>query len=238
MAVDILVGADGSSSRVRPLQTSSIPLYSGISFVELIITDIDIRYPSLSALVGKGLAFIVDDGKGMIPQRNSKGTVRLYVSKKCPDNWLDQHPLPTTSPLEAKDALKGWLDGFDQSLLDLIDKADDQPMRSYKIYAMSTDQPSWSQKGNGKVTLIGDAAHVMSPFAGEGVNLALLDACELGKTLVDGGDLREFEKKMLERAKDKGEETQGHLNVLYGPEPAKTMAGIMKSYMGGPPPGH
>jgi 2-polyprenyl-6-methoxyphenol hydroxylase-like FAD-dependent oxidoreductase len=63
------------------------------------------------------------------------------------------------------------------------------------------------------VTLLGDAAHVMSPFADEGVNLALRDAYDLGKELVgalgkdrsmDGleSGLRTFEKAMLERAVD------------------------------------
>ena len=113
-------------------------------------------------------------------------------------------------------------------------------MRSYKIYAMPIDQPAWMPKGDGNVTLIGDAAHVMSPFAGEGVNLALLDACKLGKVIVEGGQLVDafsmFDKEMLERARKEARKSQHHLDVLYGPDAAKNMAEIMRGYFTRGPP--
>jgi 2-polyprenyl-6-methoxyphenol hydroxylase-like FAD-dependent oxidoreductase len=42
---------------------------------------------------------------------------------------------------------------------------------------------SWPHRSG--VTIIGDAAHLMTPFAGEGVNLAMWDAMLLGRALVD-----------------------------------------------------
>ena len=53
------------------------------------------------------------------------------------------------------------------------------------------------------LTLIGDAAHVMSPFGGEGVNAAMLDAAELARHLLSSDDWREAvraaETAMFER---------------------------------------
>ena len=59
------------------------------------------------------------------------------------------------------------------------------------------------------ITLIGDAAHVMSPFDGEGANIAMLDGAMLGEAIAEGlakgGDsldksIQDFEEWMFKKA--------------------------------------
>ena len=50
---------------------------------------------------------------------------------------------------------------------------------------MPLDQ-SWEPQNN--LTMLGDAAHVMPPFAGEGVNMAMRDAIELSEYLTSNRD--------------------------------------------------
>ncbi|MNY59653.1 3-hydroxybenzoate 6-hydroxylase [compost metagenome] len=77
-------------------------------------------------------------------------------------------------------------------------------------YYFSQNQ-SWETQDN--VTIIGDAAHRMPPFAGKGANLAMFDAVELSDFLTNNQfqDLKTalsyFEKRMLKRAAEALENT-------------------------------
>ena len=69
----------------------------------------------------------------------------------------------------------------------------------------------WTSKEN--ITLVGDAAHVMPPFAGIGVNIGLLDALNLATNLTEGNfpniqsAITDYEQKMFVYATEAQEGT-------------------------------
>ncbi len=75
------------------------------------------------------------------------------------------------------DVFVGWA----PRLLGLIEHGDILAVRP--LYALPIGHRWTTRPG---LTLLGDAAHLMSPFSGEGVNLALADAVDLADALASG----------------------------------------------------
>ncbi|KAI5478559.1 hypothetical protein MNV49_004818 [Pseudohyphozyma bogoriensis] len=239
--VDILIGADGAWSKIRPLLTPAVPLYSSISFIDYVLPSSLSSSPTIANRLGNGINFISSPGRGLITQRNSHET-RVYVALKVDEDWGDNHPLPE-EPEEVHQFLVDLFPGWDQSILDLLHTTAEAPPVHRKIYALPPTL-RWTTPHK-RLTVLGDAAHVMSPFAGEGVNLALLDALELGKALVravgEGAEaevvdreLRAYERRMWETSEEKAVESAANLELMFGKGAPQSFVDLVQSY--GPPP--
>jgi 2-polyprenyl-6-methoxyphenol hydroxylase-like FAD-dependent oxidoreductase len=102
----------------------------------------------------------------------------------------------------------------------------------YPLYAFPADQ-TWKTRPG--LTIIGDAAHVMPPFLGEGANMAMLDAVELADRLLSnerpslGDALAAFERRMHERMAPlirRSIETQ---DLLFAPDAPAGLVAIFQN---------
>ncbi|WRT66222.1 uncharacterized protein IL334_003175 [Kwoniella shivajii] len=242
-----LVGADGAFSLIRPLLHNIKPDYSGISMYDLSISPENLT-PELEAFIGKGAMMMLDDGKAFMPQMNSKRSCKVYLALKCSREWQDENPLPESGR-------KQWLCDLFQEWTpithEVIMASTEETIYPRRIWQFDPDI-KWETDKTG-VTVMGDAAHVMSPFAGEGVNQALADALLLGQTLVPiftspstntsavapspqalHEALRSFEKQMLARAKEEMIGSKENMDIFFGEEAAQHLAEFLAN-RGQPP---
>ena len=218
---DVIVGADGAWSRVRPLLCDAVPVYEGVTLVELGF-DVD-RHPAVDALTGRGKMFAVGDNRVLITQRNGQGYIRGYVGLRLDEatarNW--QALSPETVRTTLREAFAGWA----PSLREMIETGEFIAVRP--LYALPVGHRWTSRPG---LSLLGDAAHLMSPFSGEGVNLALADAVDLAEALISGRSWRavaDYEGVMVARAAVAAEGAAEGLNGAFSSEGA---APILEHY--------
>ena len=198
---DLVVGADGTWSRIRPLVTDAQPEYLGVSFLDARFDDVDHRHPKVAEIVGDGHMFSNDgDGRGVIVQRNSNGVVRGYVAFRADVDWDVKAGVDLNDRESVFAFLLREFSGWSATMLPLITDIDSDfvPRAFYALPAPLT----WDHVPG--VTLIGDAAHAMAPFGGHGTNQAMLDGTELADAIVEQPNIddaiSQYEASMFPRA--------------------------------------
>jgi 2-polyprenyl-6-methoxyphenol hydroxylase-like FAD-dependent oxidoreductase len=211
---DLIVAADGIRSTVRRLQIGDLnPLRYLGCIVILGICPLSALDCIESPLLDSATVF-----------QTANGNERIYLMPYTADSVMWQLSFPmleneamALSALGPK-ALKeeacrraNWHDPIPL----ILAATQEAQITGYPVYDRELIDAQLLGKGE-YVTMIGDAAHPMSPFKGQGANQALLDALALARAILSGCSksnwresglrktvLNEFEKDMLARCASK-----------------------------------
>lgn len=195
---DLIVGADGAWSKVRPLLSPAQPVHCGLGGTSLIISDVEKRYPDLHQLVNRGSLFIFSDGKSIIAQQLGDGTLQVSAWSQRDESWMRSCGYDVHNAVEVKQAILDEYEGWAEPLRKMIEVADNTGFTTRSIYELPPGHRWASRPG---VTLIGDAAHLATPFAGEGVNIAMEDALLLSRAIVAASADAEPTQSLIKRIK-------------------------------------
>jgi 2-polyprenyl-6-methoxyphenol hydroxylase-like FAD-dependent oxidoreductase len=181
---DLLIGADGITSRIRKgIPGQPEPEYLGLSARRTVVdvSGLDIPEGLMRAHWGPGEHFaFYPVGGGLM-------------------HWEGHTMEPEGGRGATKAELLERFGHYFDPVPRLIDQVEDAAISRSDLYA----RPPVETWGVGRVTLMGDAAHPMAPYGGQGACQAIEDAIVLADTLKHADDpqagLRQFEAKRIPR---------------------------------------
>jgi 2-polyprenyl-6-methoxyphenol hydroxylase-like FAD-dependent oxidoreductase len=228
---DIAIGCDGANSRLRELVTPIRPEYVGVSLVEALIPVAKQTIPELWELLG-GSALIALGGERTIGMGTKPdGSVLIYAGLKTHEDTARQSLEEARRPEQRVAWFHANFEGWSELWAPLFREAVSMVWRP--LLACPSNQ-HWEPKPT--VTLIGDAAHVMPPYAGEGVNMAMLDALVLSRLLLSeespSAAIETYEAEMFARMRHMTADTMVNTEMFYAPNASDRVVAMFRGFGG------
>ncbi|WP_158963484.1 FAD-dependent oxidoreductase [Myroides fluvii] len=226
---NLIVGADGIRSAVRTLLIGEA--VAPLRYLDCMVI---LGICPLTAIEGFAASVLLDSATVF---QTANGKERIYVMPYTKDSvmWQLSFPIAEKEAMALSalgtDALKEeacrrtpWHDPIPQLLKATLPAQ----ISGYPVYDRELLNLEFLEKRNA-ITLLGDAAHPMSPFKGQGANQALLDALLLARAITKGCDsnlqgkkkglraavLTPFESAMFERSASKVRDSAEAAKLLH-----------------------
>ncbi|KPE49199.1 FAD-dependent oxidoreductase [Chryseobacterium indologenes] len=231
---DLVVAADGANSKVRPYLTDIEPAYSGITMLEGNILQAEKTAPAITAFLKGGKIMAFGNNRNLLLGQKGNGNLGFYASFRADENWASASGLDFSDQPQILNWYKKEYSEWNNIWDELFENAE-SPFIPRPIYYMPLAQ-GWKTRSN--LTLIGDAAHVMPPFAGEGANMAMLDALELSKYLTNDNchSMEEaialYESQMRKRATKAIQESLENGERMHAEKALETMLAFFNGHQG------
>ncbi|MEM7662577.1 MAG: FAD-dependent monooxygenase [Pseudomonadota bacterium] len=216
---DVIIGADGIHSRIREQMFGpGEPRFTGNiawrAVVPASLLERDRPNATACAWMGKG--------KHAVTYYLRNGELVNFVGVVERDDWQREGWQERGSKEELQNDFAGW----HPAIRELINSADDQELFRWALFDRSP-LPGWT---DGRVALLGDAAHSMLPFLAQGAAMAVEDAWVLARALSEGvsvsSALIDYQGQRLPRTSKVQSASRSNMTTFH----QRTLSGRLRTY--------
>ncbi|MEO8532159.1 MAG: NAD(P)/FAD-dependent oxidoreductase [Flavobacterium sp.] len=218
---DFVIAANGGMSQARKLVTDAVPEYTGTFIIQGEVFQPEVKCPEFFRLCDNNILMTACNGMNVVANPDNNGALTYNVTFRKPEEWILKNELDFQNTESIVTFLSEIFSEWHECYRELfLSSSFFVGLPTRKI---SLDNP-WKTNRPLPITLIGDAAHVMPPFAGEGANTGLKDALILSENLTNGhfksikAAIDNYEQQMFVYAKEAQHQTSQNEIAMHLPD--------------------